>query len=133
MGKKNQAWANKILVNPCKKYWVSFPFSLSYCFLHLFRAFLKMIIWDDNLYSGLASEFSYSVWNCLISVCILQTYVWKKSANCLFHILFNVSDEPFAGFDIVEVVSANRYFIVLSQLSKNSLWLLYAILQSVFS
>lgn len=45
----------------------------------------------------------------------------KKSVNCLFHILFSVSGEPFAGFDIVEVVTANRYFIVLSQVSKN--WL----------
>lgn len=45
----------------------------------------------------------------------------KKSANCLFHMLFNVSSEPFAGFGIVEVVTANRYFMVLSEVSKN--WL----------
>ena len=45
----------------------------------------------------------------------------KKSANCLFHIMFNVSGEPFAGFDIVEVVSANRHFTFLSAAAKN--WL----------
>lgn len=54
-------------------------------------------------------------------VCIYRDIFMKKSVNCLFHILFSVSGEPFAGFDIVEVVTANRYFIVLSQVSKN--WL----------
>lgn len=47
--------------------------------------------------------------------------------------MFNISGEPFEGFDIIEVVSANTYFKFLSAVAKNWLWLLYVILQSIFS
>lgn len=47
--------------------------------------------------------------------------------------MFNISGGPFEGFDIIEVVSANTYFKLLSAVAKNCLWLLYVILQSIFS
>lgn len=118
-------WANKILINTCKNIESIFP---SHCFLHLFKSLWKITIWDDNLYSDLASEFHYSGWNCFIGLCIYTDICMKKNLLTACFTYYSIC-EPFAGFDVVEVVSANRYFTVLSEFSKNWLLVLCAILK----
>lgn len=126
-------WCKKLsvdkqdLVNPCKNIESVFP---SHSFLRLFKSLLKTYYprWLFVLWFGLRIQ--------LLGLKLPHRFVYiyrhmyeEKSANCLFHILFNVSGEPFAGFGVVDVLSGNRYLMVLSEVSKNGLLLLCAILQ----